>query len=58
MVVLLLIPELPAEGLRRVAQAGTHYSEHLAREANSCELAKTRRSAPPTTKMPLMEFST
>lgn len=53
-VVLLLIPELPAEGLRRAAQASTHYSEYLPREANSCELAETCRSASPTTAMPLM----
>lgn len=33
-VVLLLIPELPAEGLRGVAQAGTHYSEHLQGETS------------------------
>lgn len=44
MVILLLVAELPAEGLRRVAQASTHYSEYLPREANSCELAETRRS--------------
>ena len=53
-VVLLLIPELPAEGLRRAAQASTHYSEYLPREANSCELADTCRSASATTAMPLM----
>lgn len=52
-VVLLLIPELPAEGLRRAAQASAHYSEYLAREAKSCELAETCRSASPTTAMPL-----
>ena len=53
-IVLLLIPELPAETLRRTAQASTHYSEYLPREANSCELAETRRPASPTTAMPLM----
>lgn len=53
-VVLLLIPELPAEGLRRAAQASTHYSEYLPREGNSCELAETCRSAAPTTAMLLM----
>lgn len=42
---LLLIPELPAECLWRVAQASTHYSEYLPREANSCELAKTHGAA-------------
>lgn len=44
-VVLLLIPELPAESLRRAAQASAHYSEYLPREANSCEPAGTCRCA-------------
>lgn len=52
-VVLLLIPELPAESLRRAAQASAHYSEYLPREANSCEPAGTCRCASPTTAMPL-----
>lgn len=54
MVVLLLVAELPAEGLWRVAQASTHYSEYLPREANSHELAETCRSASPTTAVPLL----
>lgn len=52
-VVLLLIPELPAESLRRAAQASAHYSEYLPREANSCEPAGTCSCASPTTAMPL-----
>lgn len=52
-VILLLVPELPAESLRRAAQASAHYSEYLPREANSCEPAGTCSCAPPTTAMPL-----
>lgn len=48
-VILLLIPELPAESLRRAAQASAHYSEYLPREANSCEPAGTCSCACPTT---------
>lgn len=53
-IVLLLVPELPAEGFRRAAQASTHYSEYLPREGNSCELAETCRPVSPTTAVPLV----
>lgn len=53
-VILLLVPELPAESLRRAAQASAHYSEYLPREANkTCEPAGTCSWASPSTAMPL-----